>query len=156
MTIGVPGKMINRFQPGMEGKLITTNEEIENICTVVKVAQAADPATRTFSVDLQVPNENGKLQAGVFAKVSFVIEEVNDVITVPRSALLSTEGIYELYVVKNDTAYVRNVILGVTNDYKSGIKVGLEIGEEVVVLGQNFLSDGYPVIRSKEILNDSI
>lgn len=150
LTFGVPANLIGRLNQGMTGELTVAAMPEKFTCTVTDIARAADPATRTFAVEVTLPNADGRLQPGTFAKVKFTIGSKSGVISVNRNALLSTEGIYSLYVVENDTAYVRSVTIGIVNDVHTEILTGLEAGEEVVTLGQNFLADGYPVVRAKE------
>lgn len=147
VTFGVPAAMVVNFHKGMTGELRVAGSDKTYTSTVTDIAQAADPATRTFAVQVTLPNPQGELQPGTFAKVKFVVDSKKDVISVPRNALLSTEGIYSLYVVQNDTAYTRSVTIGIVNDKHTEIVKGLDAGEEVVTLGQNFLANGYPVVR---------
>jgi RND family efflux transporter MFP subunit len=155
LTFGVPAALIDQFDRGLEGQLTVSAIPATFTCEVTDIARAADPATRTFQVEVTVPNREQRLQPGMFAKVQFVINRKEGVIAVDRNALLSTEGIYELFVVEQDTAHSRSVSIGIVNDEHTEIVSGLQEGEEVVVLGQNFLSDGYPIVRSKGNVNDS-
>lgn len=155
MTIGVPDNVVERFLVDMPGQLVIGSSTEVFPCKVTEVARAADPATRTFAVDLRVPNPDGKLQAGMFGKVTFILDRKEDVIAVDRNALLSTEGLYEVFVIVNDTAYSRRVDIGIVNDRHTEITSGLNPGDEVVVLGQAFLADGYPIARSKDQVDDS-
>jgi membrane fusion protein, multidrug efflux system len=148
MTFGVPADLIGQFSSGMTGSLRVAGDDSSYICTVTKVSDAAEPQTRTFSVEVSVPNSNRRLQAGTFAKATFVVERKDNVLTVPSAALLSNEGVMSLYVVKSDTAHERTVGVGTSNGKETEIRSGLNAGEEVVVMGQGFLSDGYPVMRS--------
>ncbi len=149
MSFGVPATLIGNFSRGMTGELTVAGRSEKLVCTVTDIAGAADPATRTFAVEATLPNEAKELQPGTFAKVKFVIDSKQGVIAVARNALLSTEGIYSLFVVENDTAYSRGVTIGIVNDKHTEILSGLEVGEELVILGQNFLADGYPIVRSE-------
>jgi membrane fusion protein, multidrug efflux system len=148
MTFGVPADLVSQFSPGMTGSLRVAGDDSVYSCTVTKVSDAAEPQTRTFSVEVSVPNTSRSLQAGTFAKVTFVVERKDNVLTVPAAALLSNEGVMSLYVVKSDTAHERTVGVGASNGRDTEIRSGLNSGEEVVVMGQGFLSDGYPVMRS--------
>lgn len=150
MTFGVPADLVSQFSRGMTGSLRVSGDDSLHSCTVTKVSDAAEPQTRTFSVEVSVPNTNRRLQAGTFAKVTFVVERKDNVLTVPAAALLSSEGVMSLYVVKSDTAHQRTVGVGASNGEETEIRSGLSSGEEVVVVGQGFLSDGYPVMRSAE------
>jgi membrane fusion protein, multidrug efflux system len=148
MSFGVPADLVGRFSKGMTGVLRVAGDETAYDCTITKVSDAADPQTRTFTVETQVPNAERRLQAGTFAKVTFVIDRRQSVLTVPQAALLSSEGVMSLFVVKSDTAHARTVEVGASNGIDSEIRTGLTSGEEVVITGQGFLSDGYPVMRA--------
>jgi membrane fusion protein, multidrug efflux system len=148
MTFGVPADLIGQFSHGMTGTLKVAGDDSLYSCAITKVSDAAEPQTRTFSVEISVPNSNRRLQAGTFAKATFVIERKDNVLMVPAAALLSNEGVMSLYVVKSDTAHERTVSIGASNGKDTEISAGLNTGEEVVVMGQGFLSDGYPVMRS--------
>ena len=109
----------------MTGSLRVAGDDSVYICTVTKVSDAADPQTRTFSVEVSVPNTSRRLQAGTFAKVTFVVERKDNVSDSPAASLLSNEGVMSLYVVKNDTASARTVGVGVSNGTDTEILSGL-------------------------------
>jgi RND family efflux transporter MFP subunit len=134
----------------MTGELNLAETDSSFSCVVTRVASAADPQTRTFTVEVSVPNLEQRLQPGAFAKAKFVIESSQAALRVPQSSLLSQEGVYSLFVVKNDTAYARTVTLGLKNETMIEVLTGVQSGEEVVSLGQGFLSNGYPVVRSEK------
>ena len=149
VSFGVPANIVGRFSKGMTAPLKVAGDDSTYTCTVTKVSDAADPQTRTFTVEATVPNPDRRLQAGTYAKANFILEQKQDVLAVPQSVLSSNEGIMSLFVVKADTAHARTVTTGVRNDVKVEITSGLNSGEEVVVEGQAFLSDGYPIVRSE-------
>jgi RND family efflux transporter MFP subunit len=148
MTIGIPTELVGRFSRGMSGTLRAAGDDSVYTCTVTKVSDAAEPQTRTFSVEISVPNESRRLQAGTFAKATFVVERKDNVLRVPQASMVSNEGVMSLYVVKNDKAKSRTVTIGISNGAETELLSGLASGEEVVVVGQSFLSDGYPITRS--------
>ncbi|TFH65722.1 MAG: efflux RND transporter periplasmic adaptor subunit [Candidatus Zixiibacteriota bacterium] len=148
MTVGVPADLVSKFSRGMNGSLRAAGDDSVYTCTVTKVSDAADPQTRTFSVEISVSNESRRLQAGTFAKSTFVVDRKENVLKVPQVSMISSEGVMSLYVVKNDTATSRTVNVGIGNGTDTEVLSGLSAGEEVVVVGQSFLSDGYPITRS--------
>lgn len=150
MSFGVPAGLAEKFFVGMTGELHMAMADSTFNCIVTRVASAADPQTRTFTVEVSVPNLEQWLQPGAFAKAKFVIESSESALRVPQSSLLSQEGVYSLFIVKNDTAYARTVTLGLKNETMIEVLSGVQSGEEVVYLGQGFLSNGYPVVRSEK------
>jgi RND family efflux transporter MFP subunit len=149
MSFGVPSNLVDKFQVGMEGSLRVALDDSTYVCVVRRVASAADPQTRTFTVELSVPNLDGRLQPGAFAKAKFVIESSPTALKVPQSALMSQEGVYSIYIVAHDTAFARTVQLGLKNETTVEVLSGISAGDEVVYLGQGFLSSGYPILRSE-------
>ncbi len=150
MSFGVPTGLAEKFSVGMTGELRLAMVDSTFTCVVTRVASAADPQTRTFTVEVSVPNLDQQLQPGAFAKAKFVIESSQAALRVPQSSLMSQEGVYSLFVVKNDTAYARTVTLGLKNETMIEVLSGVQSGDEVVYLGQGFLSNGYPVVRSEK------
>src|SRR5438094_7341857 len=61
--------------------------------TVTRAAGALDPQSRTMQVEVQVPNHEGKLYAGMYGQVKFLLADENAPIVVPANAFLfHTEG----------------------------------------------------------------
>lgn len=150
MTFGVSSDLIGRFQIGTEGTVEIPEYDTMLVCTVIRVASAADPQTRSFTVEVSIPNLEHQLRPGAFAKARFIIARSENATVVPEGSLISEEGVYSLYIVQNDTAYVRSVEVGVKNETSAQIISGVESGAEVVYIGQGFLSDGYPIVRSEK------
>lgn len=150
MNFGVPPTVAEKFARGMTGTVTVTGDTAHYDCVVTRIASAADPQTRTFTVEVTVANPDRRLQPGTFAKARFITESVDNAVRVPQSALISEEGIYTLFVVQNDTARVRTVTVGAKNEHSVQVVSGVNAGDEIVYLGQAFLSDGYPIIRSEK------
>lgn len=84
---------------------------------------ALDASTRTFTVEVTVPNGNEKLRPGMFARSTFNMGD-KEGIMVPDVAVLKQVGSSEryLYVVEDGKAERRSV------------KVGRQIGSDVDIL----------------------
>jgi len=108
------------------------------------IAPAADATSHTFSTDIGVGDETGRLRAGMFANVAILLDERSNVILVPRSAVTEIDGQSVVYVVASDgeTVSVRPVTIGLTDDGRVEITDGLSVGETIVTAGLSNLSDG--------------
>jgi multidrug efflux system membrane fusion protein len=106
------------------------------------VAKTASPTTRTYRVEIEVPNADGNIPDGITAEVLLPLAPV--VATrVPRSAItFSSAGNLGLRVVDaNDT--VEFVPVGVIEDEQSFMwVVGLPDRSRVIVQGQDFVREG--------------
>lgn len=85
----------------------------------------------------------------MFARVEFNSIKNRDAIVIPRQALVGSIRNPKVFVVENDIAKERSVVIGSSSNTFVQILSGLNIGEVIVVSGQNNLVDNLKV----EILN---
>ena len=119
---------------------------------VDELSPVLDPASRTLRIKLRLlPGQDGRVDArilaGMFATVSLVTSSKVDVPVIPRTALINTYDTWIVFVVpeKSSAAVRKEVTLGLESETMVEILSGLEVGEQVVSTGQNFLTDGDPV-----------
>jgi membrane fusion protein (multidrug efflux system) len=111
---------------------------------VLRISPVVDAATGTIKVTLQVDTLK-KLRPGMFASVFVETAVHENVRVIPKSAL-SLDSIGDtVFVTDGETASRRSVKLGVQEGDFVEILDGVEAGEQVVVVGQDGLSDGTPV-----------
>jgi multidrug efflux pump subunit AcrA (membrane-fusion protein) len=87
-----------------------------------------------------------RLRPGMFVKVNVVTSQRPDVLVVPRRAVVEVEGRKRVFVVTGETVEARDVDLGIAEGSVIEVTDGVEEGEQVVVLGQDGLKDGTPVV----------
>jgi len=112
---------------------------------IVSVARSADPQTRAFQVDVRFDNTDSRYRPGMFVRVVSVIEDLSDVIVVPRDAVVTLDGQTNLFLVAGDQARQQPVSLGADLGGRVVIAEGLKVGDTLVTLGQTYLSDGFKV-----------
>lgn len=107
---------------------------------------ALDATTRTFTVEVTVPNAGETLRPGMFARTIFNMGSKEGVM-VPDVAVQKQVGSSEryLYVVKEGKAERRRVTLGRQTGAQIDILSGVEPGEEVAVTAFSRLDDGVEV-----------
>jgi membrane fusion protein (multidrug efflux system) len=96
--------------------------------------------TRTLMVEALVPNNNGVLKPGLFAKVILYTGGEKDTIVVPVTSLLYEAEKVKVFVVEGDRAKEREVKLGSKYGEMMEIVEGIKEGEKVVAVGQQNLS----------------
>jgi membrane fusion protein (multidrug efflux system) len=110
------------------------------------MSQAIDPQTGTYSVDATFPNPNGLLLPGQFARVRAPYRTLEDVVVVPKKALVELQGRYRIYVVTPDnTVAIREVTPGPAKGNELVIESGLDAGEQVIVEGTQKVRAGTAV-----------
>jgi len=116
--------------------------------TVDFVSPSMDRSSRTLKIRIAVPNPEGLLLAGMFAGVEIFLPGDQQVLTVPKSAVLEDERRSFVFVHHSDEYYVRRPVTpGRTFAGLTEIKKGL-VGGEIIVADGAFLMKS-DVLRSK-------
>jgi multidrug efflux pump subunit AcrA (membrane-fusion protein) len=117
---------------------------------VANISPVVDLDTRTFPVEIVIPNEEHLLNPGMFARVNLVINERKSVPVILKEALLGKEPNTYVYVINGSSAHKRNIKLGIRQGAYFEVTGGLKEGELVVILGQQRLYDGVNVSVKRE------
>jgi multidrug efflux system membrane fusion protein len=122
--------------------------------TVRLVAREASPTTRTFPVEIALPNPDLTLPSGMTAEVQLFAPAVRAVI-VPRSIItLSDTGDLGLRVVGADNL-AQFAVIKVIDDTPEGlVVVGVPDGVRIIVAGQDLVSNGDEVIVAPAVEAD--
>ncbi len=93
-----------------------------------------DMKKNTVPVRLRLDNPKNEFKPGMITRLSFPGQVHNDALVVPRSALLSEEGIYSVFVLKGANSVEKRVIKpGIMNTGLVEVTSGLSEGEKVAV-----------------------
>ncbi|MCD7933524.1 MAG: efflux RND transporter periplasmic adaptor subunit [Tannerellaceae bacterium] len=105
-----------------------------------------DSNTRTFPVEIQIPNANERVRPGMFARVTMDFGTKNHVVA-PDLAIVKQSGSGErfIYVVKDGKIEFRIVELGRRMGNRYEIISGVNNGDVVVVAGHNRVTNGMEV-----------
>jgi RND family efflux transporter MFP subunit len=138
---GLPAKIILQEYPG---------QEFDG--TVTRTAGALDPQSRTMQVEVQVPNHDGKLYAGMYGQVKFLLVDENAPIVVPANAFVfRTEGPQVATLENKDRIHWQKIRVG--RDFGDRIEVldGLKENTKVVMNPTDDLREGIQVaVKSTE------
>ncbi len=140
----VPEIDVGRIQVGAgAGARLITGDEVRG--NVTFLSRSADNTTRTFRVEIQVPNPDLAIRDGQTAEI--VISSAGKSAHLLPSSALTLNDTGELGVRSVDaTNHVRFVGVSVLRDTVEGIWVsGLPETVDVIVVGQEYVIDGVPV-----------
>ena len=118
--------------------------------TITMISPTVDPQSRTFGVEITLPNNNNMVLPGMFGRVHLVLGTAKHVV-VPDKAVVKQPGSGNqfVYVYKDGRVTYKQVELGQRLDNAYEIISGLEDGEQVVVSGQSKLANGKEVKLAK-------
>jgi membrane fusion protein (multidrug efflux system) len=112
----------------------------------VAVSQSINAETGTYSIEAIFPNPSGLLLPGQFARVRAPYQDLENVVVIPRKALIELQGLFQVYVVKDDnTVEIRVVTPGPIKGNEQVIESGLEGGESIIVEGIQKVRGGMTV-----------
>lgn len=104
-----------------------------------------DPASRSFEVNVEVENTDGRLKPEMIAELAIVRLTIEDALVIPGNAVIRTENGLSIFVVENhdgkNVALSREISLGAEYANQVVIASGLSENEQVVVRGQSTLAD---------------
>jgi RND family efflux transporter MFP subunit len=113
--------------------------------TVTRIADALQPGTRTLLTEIDVPNPDHALPAGVYCNVELKIPRKTPSLIVPAAAIVFNADGLSVMVVEDGVARVRRVTesrdFGTTIELSSGVKDG----DQVILNPPVDLTDGHKV-----------
>jgi len=111
--------------------------------TISEIAPAADSASRTFLVKLDLPNGPG-LRAGQFGRVAMPVGETS-ALRVSSATIVQRGQMEIVFVVRDGKAQLRLVKSGKHIGGEVELVSGVEAGEKIVTEGAATLIDGQPL-----------
>ncbi len=116
---------------------------IEFPASVTGVAQAADPRTGTFEIEIQLDARGRRLSAGFVGSVSISPQKSERYTLIPVSALVDARGAdAAVYTVVKTKAEKKSVTIGAMVDDRVIIQSGLEGVDKIITAGAAYVRSG--------------
>ena len=116
---------------------------------VTRISPAVNTGTRAFPFEAVVPNSDGALKPGTFARVHVESGKVDQVLTVPFAALQYRYGVNRVFVVNGDRLEMRELQVGERLGERIEVTSGVKAGERVAVTSVETLNGGELVAVGK-------
>lgn len=143
MVSNLVEKDFKRVTPGVEALVEVDAFPGEQFAGVVsRVAPVFDAATRTASMEIEVPNPGYRLKPGMYARVRLTVDRRPDALTVPRNAVVDSEGRRGVFLIDGQTAKFQPVTTGLQDNERIEILEGLAEGMRVITTGALALRAG--------------
>lgn len=113
--------------------------------TVTRIVQALNRATRTMTVEIDLPNRDRRLKGGMFARVDVMVGTHRQALQIPIDAVSRLEDTQYVYVVREGRARRVDVEIGARSGSRVEITRGLTGDERIIVAGKDLVHDGTPV-----------
>ena len=115
------------------------------------VYPSIDPASRTFTVEVKIPNSDESLRPGMYGTINFFIGNTETVVA-PAIAVLKLQGSNDRYVFLNKNGKAKRVSVKLGKRFDDKVELisdEIHEGDELVVVGQGRLVDGSPLSITK-------
>ena len=146
VVAGVPERYAIDVSSGTSAVAIFDALRVRSEGTISYVGATVDPSNRTFQIELEMDNPGGVIKPEMIANVSVVRNDYTNVIVIPQEALVRTEDGYVVYLADgsdgNFRAVSKFVEVGPSQGNQVLIEKGLEVGDELIVMGQTLISNG--------------
>lgn len=135
-------------KPGMEVMITSDVYPGESFpATIELVYPVIDPQTRSFRVELRIPNSDERLRPGMFARARLEFDRV-EAFVVPALAVLKLQGSDERYVFIEENGTAGRVVVQIGDRFDDMVEVisdEINVGDKLIIAGQARLLDGVAV-----------
>jgi RND family efflux transporter MFP subunit len=146
VNIGLSDKDLVKIKIGNKANVkIDAYPEAIFTATITQIAQAVNPATGTYEIELELAKTAGyKLVSGFVVKAELIPNNVPTSLTIPIESLVEANGnqafVFTLNI-DNQSVTRKEISVGNIIENQVEVKSGLSENEQVVVRGGGFLSD---------------
>lgn len=115
--------------------------------TVNIVYPTIDPSSRTFTVEVKIPNADEALRPGMYGTINFFIGNTETVVA-PAIAVLKLQGSNNRYVFLNKDGKAKRVDVTLGKRFEDKVELisnEIQEGDELIVVGQGRVVDGSPI-----------
>jgi RND family efflux transporter MFP subunit len=135
-----------KVQPGQKVDVYVDAAGSQPVEGVVEwVSPSTDPRSQAYGVRVKIDNSPGKLRPGMFARAGLVLDKKENVVVVPKRAIVRQGDQAYVFVIKGGSVERREVQVGMDDGERIEVISGLNSGEQVVVKGQAYLKEGQEV-----------
>ena len=146
VVTSVPETHIKTIHPGLLAGITCDAYEGERFSgTVITIIPQADNNSHAFPVKIEVDNADGRLKAGMFARVDLPVSRSERVVMVPKDAVVMSAGGEHVFELDGDKVKRIQIETGRTEGDYVVVTGGLSTAVPLVVTGNEGLSDGAEV-----------
>lgn len=142
----IPARYASNVRTGQITRFTADGRSFEG--RVVRVSPTIDPATRSITVYVQVPNPSGTLKGGTFVSGRVVGRSIPQALVIPGAGVRQAEnGSPYVYTIEGETVAQQPVQIGIVDDATGIVEItsGLEEGDRVIVGNVGTLGKGMQV-----------
>ena len=147
LTIALPETEVDNISKGMKAEISFTELPGEQFSAQVsRMANAIDNRTKTMQVQLDIPNRNGKIKAGMYANVAIQLQSTGDKISLPNEVLIAIKSEFFILQVKDGIVKRTLIKKGLSNtQFFEVLSNEINKNSKVIVEGKAMVKAGMKV-----------
>ena len=148
LRLAVPEREARLVRAGQPVNLTVEGDPNKYQGRVARLSPAIAESNRTLMIEAEVPNLEGALRPGSFAKGDIVVESGQRVLTVPADAIVNFAGIEKVLTIEKNAAVEKRVRTGRRFENRVEIIEGIVPGERIVMQPGNLIGgEAVQVVR---------
>lgn len=146
--IFIPEKSMPKIKIGQLARIsMETYPDREFTGRIKLISPTVEAESGTLKVTIEVTRDTSLLRPGMFGTVYIATDTHDNAVVIPRKSIIRERNANYVFVINPDNTVTRQeVTTGFTDEDEVEIASGLLGNEAIVTVGQETLSDGYPVI----------
>ena len=145
LLLPVPESVVARIKVGQQVDVRVPSANRTFPGKVARLEGRVDVATRTMTTEVDVQNPTLALVPGMYAEVDLKLEQRDNVLAIPITAIERTGKSATVYRVANNRIEIQPVVLGLETATRAEVKSGLRDGDLVVIGNRSTLHAGQQV-----------
>jgi membrane fusion protein (multidrug efflux system) len=154
VEFSVPEKYAKQIKKGIEISTLVGDSQEEYKGSVYAVESKIDLETRTIKARAKIPNPQGDLIPGSFAKVDIMLERLPNAIVIPSESIIPEMTGEKVFICVNGKVHSVPVKTGIRTETSIQIVEGLNPQDTLVVTGLLQLVDG-KAVEIKDLKSNS-
>jgi membrane fusion protein (multidrug efflux system) len=151
-VVRVPERYIYKVRIGLPCRItVVAYPDREFSGRVSKLSPVVDPVSRTQEIRIGISNPRHTLKPGMFGETRIIIQRKKDTMIVPLQAVIDRDGKDVVFLVKEGRAVMIEPEFGIREGNRVSLTGGAEIGDTVIVIGQQNVNAGDKVNITDEI-----
>lgn len=143
--VAVPELEAARVKVGQPVRVSLEGSAVVIEAKVSRLAYALDDATRTMSVEADLPNPTLALRPGQYATIKVGVEKRTDTLLIPVEALVMEKANAFAYLAADGKAKKTAIKIGFNDGARVEILSGLDPAAAVILVGKLALTDAQPI-----------
>ncbi|MCQ2749106.1 MAG: efflux RND transporter periplasmic adaptor subunit [Clostridia bacterium] len=141
INVSVSESVISLIKPGDEVEVSLNAFPGEKFKGIIDAVSSAS-TTGVYPVVIKLENDEDKIKSGMFGRVTFSTNKKDKTIVIPKDALIVVGEEKYVFIYDNKKAVRVDVETGIDNGKDVEIISGLEVGDKLIVKGQDYVEDG--------------